>query len=185
MRAGNLMIRKRRTMHSILRLALAGLWLISVSAVGQPIYRVVDKDGNVTYTDQKPSDDASPIDLPEINVISESAPEVEQWIEPESLPSDIEPFRMTMAEPADGSVIANTEGQIDVRLDSNLDIPPAAQLVIYLNDQPQLPVRTLELTLTGLEPGQYRLHAELQTPSGRKLAETEAITVQLIAVDSS
>ncbi|MEE4639980.1 MAG: DUF4124 domain-containing protein [Wenzhouxiangella sp.] len=172
-------------MLSILRIALAGLWLISLSAVGQPIYRVVDQDGNVTYTDQKPSDNAKPIDLPDINVISQNAPDVEQFIEPESPPSEVEPFRLTIAEPADGSVIANAEGQIDVRLESNLDIPPAAQLVIYLNDQPQVPVRTLELSLTGLEPGPFRVRAELQSPSGRKLAETEAIAVQLIAVDSS
>ncbi|MFW5816265.1 MAG: hypothetical protein ACOCVP_05360, partial [Wenzhouxiangella sp.] len=83
-----------------------------------------------------------------------------------------------------GSVIANADGRIDIRLDSNLDIPPAAQLVIYLNGQPQPPIRTLELSLTDLAPGDYRLHAELQTPSGRKLAETEAVSVELIAVDS-
>lgn len=171
-------------MLPILRFLIAGLWLIGTSAVAEPIYRVVDEQGNVTYTDQKPSDDAEPLDLPDISVISENAPEVESLISPDAPASDVEPFQMTIAEPDDGSVIANADGRIDIRLDSNLDIPPAAQLVVYLNGQPQPPVRTLELSLTDLSPGDYRLHAELQTPSGRKLAETESVRVQLIAVDS-
>ncbi|MFW5816148.1 MAG: DUF4124 domain-containing protein, partial [Wenzhouxiangella sp.] len=58
------MIRQRRAMLPILRFLLAGLWLIGTSAVAQPIYRVVDEQGNVTYTDQKPSEDAEPLDLP-------------------------------------------------------------------------------------------------------------------------
>lgn len=178
------MIQKRRAMFPFLRFFLAALWLIGTSAVAQPIYRVVDENGNVTYTDQKPSEDSEPLDLPDINVISEIDPEVESVIEPDGPGSDIEPFQMAIAEPADGSVIANDEGRIDISLDSNLDIPPAAQLVVYLNDQPQPPVRTLELTLADLPPGEYRLRAELQTPSGRALAETASVTVQLLAADS-
>lgn len=34
------------------------------------IYKIVDKDGNVTYTDQSPGDGTEPMDLPELSVVS-------------------------------------------------------------------------------------------------------------------
>lgn len=166
-----------------LKMLLAGFCLISTGVLAQPIYRVVDENGNVTYTDQKPAEDAEPLDLPDINVISENDPEVEELIEPEPADGAVEPLQLTIAEPAEDAVIANSDGRIDIRLDSNLDIPPAAQMVVYLNDQPQPPIRSLELTLSDLSPGEYRLRAELQTPSGRVLAETESVSVRLIAAE--
>ena len=33
------------------------------------IYKVVDKDGNVTFTDQRPGAEAEPMDLPPLSVI--------------------------------------------------------------------------------------------------------------------
>ena len=38
------------------------------------IYRVVDEDGNVTYTDQPPGDGSQPLDLPELSVIETEKP---------------------------------------------------------------------------------------------------------------
>lgn len=166
-----------------LRLFLAGLWLVAGCAFAQPIYRVIDENGNVTYTDQKPSDDAEPIDLPDLDIVGQNAPEVDRLITAGVPATPIEPFQMRIAEPAEGSVIANQDGHIDIRLESNLDIPPAAQLVVYLNDQPQPPIRTLEVTLTDLSPGDYRVRAELQTASGRRLATTASVAVRLIAAD--
>ncbi len=33
------------------------------------IYKVVDKDGNVTFTDQRPNSNAKPVDLPPLSVV--------------------------------------------------------------------------------------------------------------------
>lgn len=54
------------------------IWVIACAAcLAQPlfaqesggIYKVVDEEGNVTYTDQRPNDAAVPMDLPELSVI--------------------------------------------------------------------------------------------------------------------
>ena len=39
------------------------------------IYKVVDEDGNVTFTDQRPSAQAQPMDLPPLSVIETDIPE--------------------------------------------------------------------------------------------------------------
>ena len=39
------------------------------SPVGAQVYKVVDEDGNVTFTDQAPADGSKPVELPPISVI--------------------------------------------------------------------------------------------------------------------
>jgi hypothetical protein len=176
---------EQRAMPLFFKLSLASLLLGAASALAQPIYRVVDENGTVTYTDQKPADDAQPIDLPDLSVISSNAPEAATLIEGQANTPGVEPFQMRIAAPADGSTIANPEGRIEVQFETNLDIPPAAQLVVFVNDQPQPPMRELEMSLADLQPGEYRLHGELQSPSGRKLAESQAVVIQLASTESN
>ncbi len=171
-------------MNLSLKILVAVCGLMVAAAYAQPIYRVVDENGNVTYTDQKPSDDAEPMDLPDISIINETAPAIETIVAEEPEASGVEPFRMQIAEPTEGSVIANAQGQIDLRLDSNLDIPPAAQIVVLVNGEPMPPIRELEVSLSDLPPGEHELQAYLQTPTGRKLAETQAVSVRLVIANS-
>ena len=46
-----------------LLIPLALLSLLAFTAARAEIYKVVDEHGNVTYTDQKPSPDAVPVQL--------------------------------------------------------------------------------------------------------------------------
>ncbi len=50
-------------------LALLFLILMTSVAWSQEVYKVVDEDGNVTYTDQPPGDGAKPMVLPELSII--------------------------------------------------------------------------------------------------------------------
>ena len=162
----------------------ASALLLCSALLAQPIYKVVDEDGNVTFTDQKPDPGAEPIELPEVNVIGADSEEVEDLVAASADDDASEAFEIEISEPAHGSLIANEEGRIDLTITSNLDIPQAAELVVYINDRPQPAVQSSEISFTDLVPDEYRLRAELQTPSGRVLATTEEITTRLIAVDS-
>ena len=44
------------------------------TADSSEIYRVVDKDGNVVYTDQPPGDGSEPVDLPPLSVVETVKP---------------------------------------------------------------------------------------------------------------
>lgn len=163
-----------------LTLVLAGLTQLALA--GQPIYKVTDRDGNVTYTDQKPSPDAEPLDLPELGVLGDGQEELEQALEgqPQIDPA-IEPLTLVITQPVDGTEFSDRGDGVAVVLHSNVELPPSAQIVLYLNDQPQDPIRQLAISLAGLQPGAYRLHAEVQTPSGRLLTRTEEVSFLLRA----
>ena len=150
------------------------LALAASPLTAQEIYRVVDEHGNVTYTDQKPDDDTAPIDLPELNVLGDEdapLPETQAESEPPA------PLGFRIVSPADGDVLEH--GSVQVEMDSNVAIPPTAQIVLFLNGQPQEPIRTLDITLDQIPPGPYQLRAELQTPGGRQLAETDSIRFEV------
>jgi hypothetical protein len=158
-------------------------WLLVLSIIAAPlaaqeIYRVVDEHGNVTYTDQKPDDDADPVNLPEINVLGE---------DDDPLPVDepetevAEPLRFTITSPTEGEVFSELAGDVRVEMEINLEVPPTTQIVIFLNGQPQEPVRSLDVTLEQLPPGDYHMRAELQTPGGRKMATTETVHFEVVA----
>jgi len=152
----------------------ACLIMASSLALSQPIYKVVDEDGNVTFTDQRPSDDAAPMELPELNVLDSRGA-------PPDLPSDteeteIEPLRLSFSSPEDEENIFGTGNSLSVTLESNIDIPPTALVVLYLDGQAQPPIQSLSYTFDFIARGEHTLRAELQTGSGRVLAETESIT---------
>ncbi len=160
-------------------LALA-LALATGPLAAQEIYRVVDEHGNVTYTDQKPDDEADPLDLPELNVLGDEEaplPEEEAEVDPDQEPSG--PLGFEIVSPAEGDVLEH--GSVHVEMDSNVAIPPTAQIVLFLNGQPQEPIRTMDITLDQVPPGPYQLRAELQTPEGRQLAETDSIRFEVSA----
>ena len=58
----------------------AFLLAITVTPLMAQVYKVVDKDGNVTFTDQPPADGSKPIKLAPISVIE--APTYEKAPEP-------------------------------------------------------------------------------------------------------
>lgn len=160
------------------------LLLSAVPSSAQEIYRVVDEDGNVTYTDRKPDDGSDPMDLPELSVVEPGKlgdPEVvgagESAGEPARSDREEAPnlaFRITS--PGQEDTIWNTAMQLPVQLELGVDIPPGAQIVIFLDGQPQQAIQSTSTTLEGVERGPHELRAELQTASGRVLARTEPVT---------
>lgn len=157
------------------------LLLLTSSLVAQPIYKVRDADGNIVYTDQKPSEDASPLELPELGIMEEDGPALLGTLAPEPAPEanldpNIEPLDLVILHPQDGMQFSLADGAgLPVELDSNIELPPSAQIVLFINDQPQEPIRQMAIILAGLEAGNYRLRAELQSPSGRLLARTDEL----------
>lgn len=152
----------------------ACLIMISALAHAQPIYKVVDENGNVTYTDQRPSDDAAPMELPELNVLDSRTPPPTVSTAPDEV--EAEPLRLSFSSPQNEENIFGTGNTLSVELESSVEIPPTALVVLYLDGQAQDPIQSMSHTFDFIARGEHTLRAELQTRAGRVLAETETIT---------
>lgn len=155
-------------------------------AVAQTIYKVVDEHGNVTFTDQKPSEDAEPMKLPELmpatGRVAEEVIEAEAEDAPEQATERLQ-FRITS--PAPDADVMSPDGSLTVELDSNVPIPSSAQVVLYINGVAQEPTFGSRIVVEEIGAGEHSLRAELQTASGRMLAISEEIYVRIHSLDAA
>jgi len=145
---------------------------------GQEIYKIVDEEGNVTFTDQRPDELASPMDLPELNVM-ESPPAIGEASSGTALAGSAgerERLRFRIVEPAHEEHILGTGQSLNATVGSNIALPDTALVVFFIDGEAQPPVSGTSAQFEGIDRGEHTLRAELQTPSGRVLARTETIT---------
>lgn len=165
------------------------LVMIAVSASAQEIYRVVDENGNVTYTDQKPDDNAEPMTLPELNVLEGEPSKVGEGPLAEAAEgrteqdqsADGQSMNFRIEQPANGAEITPEGSSIELIMGIAIDVPPTAQIVPVLDGRDLTPVRTLETSIPAPEAGEHRLFARLETPSGRVLGITDPVTFTTVA----
>lgn len=165
---------------SIILAALLALLVLPAGA--QEIYRVVDENGNVTYTDQKPDGDVDPVDLPELNVLegdAESLPGAESEAAPTQ--GEAQPMNFRIERPADGATLTPEGDSIDITMGIDIDVPPTARITLVLDGEELAPVRSLETSIPTPAPGEHRLFARLETPSGRALGTTDPVTFTTVA----
>ena len=149
------------------------------------IYKVVDKDGNVTYTDQRPNADAQPMDLPPLSVIQTDiqTPEVPALDPlaaedpaasptPGDLRRQFSDFRITR--PAPEETFWGTENSVIVTWESSQPIPPELKVVVFVDGESrQASGGAMSLTL---DRGEHKVYAELRDARNRRIVSTEPVT---------
>lgn len=159
---------------AILLLTLA----LAVPAAAQEIYRVVDEQGNVTYTDKKPDDNAEPMELPELNVLEG---EPDETGENPLARAGQQPMNFRIEQPADGAVLTPTSGSLEIVMGIAIEVPPTARIMLVLDGEELAAVRSLDASIPAPAPGEHRLFARLETPSGRVLGTTDPVSFTTVA----
>jgi hypothetical protein len=163
-------------------ISLTGIFLLSVSTVwAAEIWKVVDEDGNVTYTDQPPKGDAEPMDLPELSVIEtdiqvQAKPAGEDGVkaptsgELRKLYGD---FRITRPLPEE--TFWGTANTVVVTWSSKAPITPDLNVRVFVNGKPQAAPATGGVSLT-LDRGEHKVFAELRDARNRRIIKTGTVT---------
>lgn len=162
------------------------LFLLSFNAWSEgQIYKVVDKDGNVTFTDQRPSSDAEPMDLPPLSVIETDLPppaapaaqpgdpEQDKPLTPRELRKQFRDFSIT--QPLQEETFWGTENTVVVTWGSSAEIPPEMSVMLFVDGEGQKAAATGSLTLT-LDRGEHQVYAELRDARNRRIVTTPKVT---------
>ncbi len=162
--------------------------LIPFSACAEgEIYKVVDKDGNVTFTDQRPSADAQPMDLPPLSVITTSPPDLPPAAPAEGAVEEEQPavptlsdlrkmyrdFRITRPMPEE--TFWGTENTVVITWQSSQPISPQLRVMVMVDGVAQQSTGSGSLSLT-LERGEHQVSAELRDERNRRIASTDTVT---------
>jgi len=158
---------------------------LSLFAEGE-IYRVVDKDGNVIYTDERPSGGAEPMDLPPLSVIEsdiqvpapgeQSAAAAEEATKPPTLRDlrrQFQDFRIT--QPQNEETFWGTANAVVVAWGTSQPVPAELSARLFVDGTPQDVPPSGSVTLT-LDRGEHKVYAELVDARGRQIVATETVT---------
>lgn len=170
-----------RALSFLLALALP----IAGAAEGE-IYRVVDQDGNVTFTDQRPSDSAQPMDLPPLSVVesameppaptAQAATGGEETVNeptPRELRRRFGDFRIT--QPAQEETFWGTANTVVVAWGSSQPPLPDMTARLFVDGTPQDVPAFGNVSLT-LDRGEHTVYAELLDARKRLIVTTETVT---------
>ena len=156
---------------------------LTVYAEGE-IYKVVDEDGNVTFTDQKPNSGAEPVDLPPLSVIETDTPppvapapsaEADEPGPPSirDLKKQFRDFQIT--QPQNEETFWGTGNTVVVPWSSAEAIPPEMTVMLYVDGKGQKAPNAGGVSLT-LDRGEHSVYAELRDERNRRIITTETVT---------
>ena len=159
---------------------------LAAPAGATEVYRHVDKDGVVHYSDQPPTKGAKPVVLPPIQVVGPVGGRPAAGSAPAAAP--LEPD-LTGSAPLSVSIMSPTPDQtlrgddrllpVSVRMNQPL---PAGHGLLYLLDgsaQNPEPTRALNFTLTGVERGEHMVAVATVDASGKEVARTAPVIVHI------
>ncbi len=147
------------------------------------IYKIVDKDGNVTFTDQRPDAGAQPMDLPPLSVIETdvqvpetSAAAVDQEPKPPTSKELRKQFRdFAITQPQQEQTFWGTANTVFVSWGSSQAPTPEMSVMLFVDGKGQKAPATGGVGLT-LERGEHQVHAELRDERGRRIVTTKTVT---------
>lgn len=159
---------------------------LTVAAAGEKIYRTVDEDGNVVYTDQPPSDDAEPVKLdpittvPAIETDSNSERDVD---DEEDEPAAPRYDRLEIVYPTVDEAIRHNGGQVPFQLElkpEGVELDDGHRVEILLDGSVQGSGNSLTVTVGPVDRGPHEVSARVVDAGGNVLAQSQTVNFFLL-----
>lgn len=163
------------------------LLALSLALVASPlmaqVYKVVDKDGNVTFTDQPPGDGSKPVELAPISVIEaptyEKAPEAtaeedaEKKMSLSYLRRNYKDF--AIISPQQEESVWRPDGPISIAWSTRYALQEGMKVNIFLDGKIHTTTAQQVVAVAGLDRGEHTTKAELRDSKNRVIATTESV----------
>ncbi|MDX2429162.1 MAG: DUF4124 domain-containing protein [Xanthomonadales bacterium] len=167
-------------MRFITILVVLSLALMASPLMAQ-VYKTVDKDGNVTFTDQPPADGSKPIKLAPISVIEapayEKAPPADVGAEKEMSLADVRrSFRdFAIVSPQSEESVWKPDGPIAIAWSAGSALQEGMQVEIYLDGRMHTATTQQMVPVVGMDRGEHSVYAVLKDSKKRVIATTEPV----------
>jgi hypothetical protein len=162
-----------------LTLALC-LLLASGIAQAQKVYKVIQPDGTVMFTDTPPADGSGEeVDVQPLNTTPPLASPTEAFDDTPAaeLEQGYSEFRITS--PGDDAAIRDNAGNVNVDLKINPSLRAGDTIELTLDGQSIGGGRKTAITLTNMDRGTHSLQALVKNASGKVVARSNSVTFTL------
>ncbi|HKK14217.1 MAG TPA: DUF4124 domain-containing protein [Gammaproteobacteria bacterium] len=150
------------------------------------VYKYVDQDGNVVFTDQ-PHPDAKKLDLPPVPTYSAPEGQPAQGAGPkQSAPEQGAADqgsgyqRFAIVQPAGGATIRSNAGTVEVQLAVEPKLHKGDRIVVTVDGQARWkPTTSTHISLPNLDRGEHQVAARIINGDGQEVASAGPVTIYL------
>lgn len=157
------------------------LWAVNASA---RIYKHVDKDGNITYTDvpdsttdkvvkEKPMTTFKPVTIPTTTNNNDEKSKKSSTVTYDSL---------SITSPRENDIIRANSGTITVAVRSlpGLNVAEGHQYVILVDGTPQPPSQSNSISVSNLPRGKHNISVQIQDNNDHVLISSDPVQVDIL-----
>jgi len=167
-----------RIMLTRLLMVMGLAFALDCGASGE-VYKYVDEDGNTVYTDEPPSEDAEPMDLPELTVTDIVQPAPQDPDPPAAQPEQPE-VDLSFTSPAPEQNLWGTGNDLAVELSAQPGgVIAGGQVVLYIDDEEVTRSRSLSAIIKQIDRGTHDVRAEMVDSNGEVVAEAGPVTFHM------
>lgn len=167
--------------NSLIRIAFAALCVISaMSALGTEIYRQVDENGHVTFSD-RPQDGGEPVKLSPINRTPPvTVRERREPPQPTKSADSTDYESIRVSQPADDEVVRDNTGNLAVSVQVVPKLAKGHRIRLLVDGtSPVDDSASGQFQLTNVDRGSHELSAQVIDDQGNIRIESEPVTVHL------
>lgn len=163
------------------------LLMISATPLMAQVYKVVDKDGNVTYTDQPPADGSGPVELKPISVIE--APSYPTETSPGDKPDSADADKkmslsylrknyrdFAIVSPQADESVWRPDGPIPVAWTTKYALQDGMQVTLFVDGKRYSTTTQPMVPVANLDRGEHTIKAELRDAQNRVIAQAAPVT---------
>jgi hypothetical protein len=151
--------------------------LLAVQVVQAEIYKTVDKQGRIVYSDQPPvNGNAKIVELPSINSLPPAAMTPDVSTAPDEAPADVS-YQLSILNPASGVTLQADERSLDVFVSLDPALQEGHLLVYFLDGNVLEKTTSSNITLTEPPRGEHKLHVEVMSKYGKSLGQSQPVTI--------
>ena len=156
-----------------MRLIISLLLLAVIDfAVAETVYKTVDENGNIIFTD-KPSKDAEEIKLQKLQTIKNPNPAKHN-------PSPKQPKQESLyktflvSSPADGAGLRSNNGNVSISLSLQPPLRPGHKIIITMDGKEVSNGSTSSVSLQNLDRGSHNITASVVDGDGKQMISTSS-----------
>lgn len=175
---------KRLMVKTFFLILMACSMAMATNAMSADVYKVVDEDGNVTYTDTPPKDGSGPIKLAPLSVIE--TPTYEQPAKADAEAEETKEMSLkylrnhysdfAIVSPQQEESVWNPDAAMPVAWSTRYQLQDGMQVTIYIDGQQQAKTTDQIIPVPELDRGEHKVEAQLTDSRNRKIATAEPIT---------
>lgn len=162
-------------LNTVYRFVAFVLCLVAMPLAAQNIYKTVDENGNTVFTDQRPSEDAEPLQLRELTVVEPVEIGDPQAVTQNATPPPEVSIPVRIVSPSVEETIWNTAYRLDVRVEVGAPLPAGARLAYLIDGTQRALTREQSVSIDEVWRGEHQLQVELRAQDGQVLGSSAPV----------